>query len=253
MAGACRGTLRARLGLGAWDPFRPPVLPAVSRARGVRPPCISTDTEFVAFRIVHDDEVDRVVRVVMSGPALHPGAQVDQLGNLRLDDLDLLLHRQRVVPAGGKKNQVQPVLAHLRLRQMQTRSAGAARPGRKSDRRSRSAQLAGSGSARARSYPAHSAVPAGSQAPVSKTGPAAPGHSRRSLAARTSRPHASPASRQRPHRARYGTCRRMAEQLRQYADSDRDHRLPTTKRGREATSRAWTVPAALIASGRCVR
>ena len=63
----------------------------------------------VAFRIVHDDEVDRVLRVVMSGPALHAGAQVDQLSDLRLDDLDPLQHRQRVVPAGGIKVEGQVV------------------------------------------------------------------------------------------------------------------------------------------------
>ena len=73
---ACRGILRVQLGLGACARLQSPVLPAASRARAVRPPCISTDTEFVAFRIVHDDEVDTVVRIVMSGPALHAGAQV---------------------------------------------------------------------------------------------------------------------------------------------------------------------------------
>ena len=52
----------------------------------------------------------------MSGPALHAGPQLDQLSNLRLDDLDPLPHRQRVVPAGGIKVEMQPVLAHLQLR-----------------------------------------------------------------------------------------------------------------------------------------
>jgi hypothetical protein len=40
---------------------------------------------------VHDDVVQRVLRIVVSGPALQAGAQPDQLGDLCLDDLDPLL------------------------------------------------------------------------------------------------------------------------------------------------------------------
>jgi hypothetical protein len=63
----------------------------------------------------------------MSGPALHAGAQVDQLSDLRLDDLDTLVHRQRVVPAGGIKVEVQPVLARLRPRRPSPRRRGCSR------------------------------------------------------------------------------------------------------------------------------
>jgi len=76
---------------------------------------VLADAELVALRVVHDDVVDRVLRVVVSGPALHAGAEPDQLGDLGLDDLDPPLQRQQVVAAGGVQVQVEPVLARLGL------------------------------------------------------------------------------------------------------------------------------------------
>jgi|SRR5450631_1550412 len=49
---------------------------------------VSAHAELVALRVVHDDVVERVLRVVGSRAALHARTQPDKLGHLRLDDLD---------------------------------------------------------------------------------------------------------------------------------------------------------------------
>jgi predicted nucleotidyltransferase len=66
----------------------------------------AADAELVAFRVVHDHGVGRVLRIVVPGSALHAGTQPGQLGGLHLDDLDPPLHRQRVArtPDHGQRS-----------------------------------------------------------------------------------------------------------------------------------------------------
>jgi hypothetical protein len=52
------------------------------------------------------------------GASLDARSQNDQLGDLRLDNLDPPLQRQGVVAAGGVEIEVKPVLARLRLRHL---------------------------------------------------------------------------------------------------------------------------------------
>jgi hypothetical protein len=49
---------------------------------------------------VHHREVVGVISVVVAGTAFDAGSQIDEVGDLLLDDLDPLFHRHRVVPAG---------------------------------------------------------------------------------------------------------------------------------------------------------
>ena len=64
---------------------------------------------------MHDDEVDRVGRVVLSGPALHAGTEVDQLSALASTISIRCCIGIAVSRRVGVKIAVQPILAHLRL------------------------------------------------------------------------------------------------------------------------------------------
>src|SRR5579862_1477518 len=75
----------------------------------------SADAELVALWIVHDDEIEGILRVIVPLAPINGGAQLDQLGDFRLDGLDPALLGQPHVAPGGVQVQVDPVLAGLLL------------------------------------------------------------------------------------------------------------------------------------------